>query len=110
LFSLDDVLLVDIIEISLNNRGILTVTSPDQDGFSSIHVNDPEVKKIASFAAMTISSSRNTINLNLQKILSAETKNVGWKRLQAAILIDAGAGSLYCWIQRRESPLQSDYF
>lgn len=79
LFPLDDVSLVDFTEISLDNSEILSAASPVQKGFSSIDVNDPDVKEIASFAATTISSSRNTINLKLQKILSAETKTLAGK-------------------------------
>ncbi|XP_057377660.1 uncharacterized protein LOC130699339 [Daphnia carinata] len=75
LTSLDDVSLVDLTE-SFNDGQILSGDVPVQDGFTSIDVNDPDVKDIASYAATTISSSRNTINLKLQKILSAETKTL----------------------------------
>ncbi|KAI9555404.1 hypothetical protein GHT06_017919 [Daphnia sinensis] len=74
--SLDDVSLVDLTETSFNDSQILSVGVPAQNGFSSINVNDPDVKDIASYAATAISSSRNTINLKLQKILSAETKTL----------------------------------
>lgn len=74
--SLDDVSLVDLAETLFNNSQIVSVGVPAQNGFSSIDVNDPDVKEIASYAATAISSSRNTINLKLQKILSAETKTL----------------------------------
>jgi hypothetical protein len=93
--------LVDVSETSPNKSEILLVPSHVEDGYSPVDVDNSYVKEIAAYATTAISSSRNSITLSLQRILSAEARVFGGTNYKLTLELDhfiagAKAENLLC--------------